>query len=286
MRKHYAPKDIGLFSLPITAANRRNGGNHPATELGACTPSQLLESIHTVDGPICVIGNCNRGLSLARALIRRSRKPFLLIGPSHDRQSALSALNPTWTSDAPPSTLPSGDGAVWLSKPHASYLELCEYFEEWSETHFLLLHLSGGVRVGPELLDLLASTPCLLFCDSVPQALRSGESRALTAKEFMMQMSVLIVNHAGVSTKELIDLLPTYQYEKVTNTVNLNGYTGKSVFRLFSKHHGHGASVSQSRTMEYKKNLYEADELTKIFEDGTALVYVAPTNAVFLAQIL
>ena len=288
MNKRYLPRDIAIINAPITAKNKRNASNHPAIELGTCTPSQLFSYAGIEhSGPICIIGNHARGISVAKAMIRRSDKPFLLIGSSADKQSAFSTLNPDWTLEAAQSYLPNGNGAIFFSKPCSSYLELCECFEEWSNKYFIILHLSGGLQVGPEILNLLNTTQrCLVFCDSIPQSLRNGETRTLTAKEFMTQMSCLLVYSAGVATKDLIDILPTYQYEKVSNTMNVNSYTGRTVFNPFHRHRGYGGSIGQTRTMEYKKSLFEMDELQRIFEDGTALLYVAKNNSVFLAQII
>lgn len=287
MNKRYLLRDISVISKPITAENKRNVSNHPAVDLGTCTPSQLLSYVKIErSGPICIIGNSARGISIANTIIRRSEKPFLLLGPSADKQSAFSMLNPDWILETAQEHLPVGNGAILFSKPYSSYLELCEYFEEWSNKYFIILHLSGGVQVGSEILNLLnAVQQCLIFCDSIPQALRSNEARTITPKEFMSQMGCLLIYSAGVVTKDLIEILPTYQYEKVSNAMNVSSYAGKSIFNPFRAQRSYGASISQTRTMEYKKSLFEMDELQRIFEDGTALLYVARTNSVFLVQI-
>ena len=287
MINKYKPRDISLIRAPATMKNKFNINNHPSIELGVCTPSQLLNYAKIQDtGTVCVIGNFTRGISFATAMSRRSSKPFLLIGPSSDKQSSFMALEPEWITETAQENLPSGNGAVFFSKPYSSYLELCEYFEAWSREHLIILHLSGGVQVGPELLNLINSTEqCLIFWDSVPQGIRNNEARTITAKEFMSQMSYLLVFSAGVATKELIEILPTYQYEKVSNTMNVNSYIGRAFFHPFRGHKGYGSSLGQTRTMEYNKNYFENDELKRIFDDGTALFYDATNNQVFLAQI-
>ena len=287
MNNRYKPRDISAVSFPVTAKNTRNAKNHPSVELGACTPSQLINyaGINT-KGILCIIGNHSRGISFLTPMIRRSMKPFLIIGPESDKNSAFMTLQPKWTMDSVQADLPSGSGAIFLSTPYSSYMELCEYFEKWSKKYFIILHLSGGVQVGPELLNLLNATEqCAILCDSVPQGIRNSESRTISAKEFMSQMSYLLVNSAGVATKDLIEILPTYQYEKVSNTMNVNSYTGRAFFHPFRGHKGFGSSVGQTRTIDYKKSLFEMDELQRIFNDGTSLLYDANNNVVFLAQI-
>lgn len=288
MYNRYKPKGISLISFPITSKNKHNTQNHPAINLGVCTPFQLLSyaDIET-SGSFCVLGNPARGISIAQALIRRSKKPFLLIGTSNDKNSALSALNPQWTFEHAQKNLPSGNGAILLSKPNSSYLEMCEYFEEWCNNYFIILHLGGGLQIGPEILNLLNSTQqCLIFCDSIPQGLRNSENRTITAKEFISQMSYLLVFSAGIATKDLIEILPTYQYENVSNTMSFNSYTSRSVLNPFHSHRGSGGSVGQTRTMEFKKSLFEMDELQSLFSSGVALCYNAKNNSVYLSQFI
>lgn len=288
MSNRYRPTDIAAVRLPITSRNTKNARKRPIISLGTCTSSQLFSNIGLdYTGTVCVLGNPARGINLAETMIRRSQKPFLLIGPASDRKSAFSSLNPTWILDEAQQSLPSGNGAILLSKPYSSYLEFCEFFEEWSHDFFIILHLSGGVQAGSEIMNLLGSTEqCLIFSDSVPQSLRNSESRTITPKEFLSQMSYLIVFSSGVATKDLIELLPTYQYEKASNTMNYNNFKSHSIFNLFHSHKGHGMSLGQTRTMEYKKSLFEMDELQNIFNAGVSLIYSARANNVYLADII
>ncbi len=288
MSNRYRPTDIRAFSAPITARNSRNANNHPAIYLGNCTPFQLFSHIRLGSNyTACVMGNPARGIGIAKALIRQSRKPFLFIAPQQDENSRFSVFQPDWILSSIQQNCPSGSGAIFLSRPTSSYLELCEYFEEWCHKYFIILHLSGGFQIGPELLNLLSATEeCLIFSDSVPLSLRNNENRTLTPKDFLAQMSHLFVFSTGVETKDLIDLLPTYQYERISNSMNVNHFKSRSIFHPFRSHFGNGMSWGQTRTMEYKKSLFEMDELKRIFDDGVSLLYDARSNSVFLAQII
>lgn len=124
------------------------------------------------------------------------------------------------------------------------------------------------------------------FSDSVPQSLRNCESRTITPKEFLSQMGHLIVFSSGVVTKDLIELLPTYQYEKISNTTNINGFKSHSWLHPFSSHIGHGVSWGQTRTMEFKKCLFEIDELQSLYNRGIVLLYAAKSNSVFIANFI
>lgn len=288
MSSRYRPSGISVVSAPVTSANLRNAKNQPVTDLGCCTPFQLFAHISMKhDDTVCIIGNPARGIGIAKAMIRRSQKPFLLIGPASDRNSAFTALEPDWTMDSAGTGLPEGSGALLFSRPNSSYLEMCEYLEEWSRDRFLILHLDGGVQIGAEVLNLLGAVgQCLIICESIPRSIRIGESRTITPEEFMSRMSYLFVFSAGAATKDLIGLLPTYQYENVSNTTNVNSYKSRSIFNPFRAFRGHGASWGQTRSMEHKKSLFEMDDLQKIFDDGVMLLYDTKANTVFLARIV
>ncbi|MGM9661285.1 MAG: hypothetical protein ACI3WQ_11855 [Faecousia sp.] len=288
MNSRYRPTEIAAISSPVTARNSRNVKNRPVIELYKCTPSQIFDHIgldHT--GTICILGNPARGIEIAKAIIRRSRKPFLLIGPAADKQSAFSVLGPEWTMGSAQAVLPGGNGAILFEDPYSSHLELCEFFVRWSRDYFLILHLCGGVQASPEILDLLSSTEqCLVFCDSVPQGLRSNESRTPTTKEFLCRMSYLFVFSSAGAARDLTEVLPTYQYERVTDTMSVNSFSSHPIFHPFHLHKGQGISWGQTRTMEYKKSLFEVDELEYLFDRGVLLSYVARINKVFLANLI
>ena len=288
MNSRYRPSEISVVSAPVTTANLRNVRNHPAIDLGCCTPFQMLANTGiSHDGTVCIIGNPSRGIGVVKAMIRRSRKPFLLLGTASDRNLLSSFLEPDWVRDSAQMNLPEGNGALLFSKPYSSYLEMCEYMEAWNQNHFMILHLGSGLQIGIEILNLISSVEqCLIICDSVPQSIRDSETRTVTSLEFMKKMKYLLVFSSGVSSKDLVELLPTYQYEKVSNTTNFNAYKGRSILHPFRGHRGHGVSVGQTRTMEYKKSVFEVDDLKRIFDDGYMIAYNASSDSVFLAQIV
>lgn len=102
----------------------------------------------------------------------------------------------------------------------------------------------------------------------------------------MKQMHYLLVFSSGAETGELIQLLPKYQYERVTNTTGVNTFRSRSIFHPFHSHRGHGFSANQSRTLEFKKDAFEMDDLQKLFGAGYMLVYNAGQNTVFVAQLI
>ena len=288
MRNTFRPSEIPALSAPGTSSNLRNARNHPAVNLGNCTPFQLFE--HTgvsPNGTVCIIGNPARGIGTAKALIRRSRKPFLFLGPASDVNSVFASFNPEWTRNSAQETLPRGSGAIYFARPYVAYLGICEYIESWAQDHFIIMHLGNGLQTGAELMNSLnAAGQSLLFCESVPQSLRSSDLRTITPLEFMKQMHYLLVFSSGAETGELIQLLPKYQYERLTNTTGFNTFRSRSFLHPFHSHRGRGFSANQSRTLEFKKDVFEMDDLQRIFKAGLVLMYNARENTVFLAQII
>lgn len=288
MKKTFRPFEIPVLSAPVTSSNSRNARNHPAVNLGSCTPFQLLErSGVSPNGTVCIIGNPARGIGAGKALIRRCQKPFLFLGTGADSNSVFTSFNPEWTRNSAHETLPHGNGAIYFTKPYAAYLEICEYIEEWAQNYFIIMHLGNGLQAGAELMNILSSIgQSLLFCESIPQSIRNSDTRAIPPLEFMKQMHYLLVFSSGAETGELIQLLPKYQYERVTNSAGFNSFKSRSFFHPFHGHRGRGFSANQSRTLEFKKDVFEMNDLKKIFESGYMLVYNAGQNTVFTAQLI
>lgn len=288
MKNTFRPNEIPALSTPVTSANNRNTRNHPAVNLGCCTSFQLINNAGiSHEGTVCVIGNPARGIGVAKAMIRRSQKPFLFLGTAADRNSVFSALNPEWVLDSAVETVTRGNGAIFFRKPFAEYADIMESMEDWAQSHMIVMHLANGLQAGPEMLDLFSATgQVLLFCDSVPQGIKGSDMHIMTPLEFMRKMNNLIVFSSGAETSGLIQLLPKYQYERVTNTTGVNTFRSRSFFHPFHSHRGYGFSANQSRTLEFNKNSFEQDDLQLIFASGQVLVYNGGQNAVFIANIV
>lgn len=288
MKNTFKPSEIPILSSLVTSSNLRNIRNHPAVSLGNCTPFQLFESTGvSPKGTVCIIGNPVKGIGIAKALIRRSRKPFLFLGTGADNNSAFASFNPEWTLNSVQGKLPDGSGAIYFKRSVDAYSDIEHYLEDWGETHFIIAHLGTGLQVGAELMNKFnAIEQSLLFCEFVPRSLRNAESRTFTPSEFLKQISYLIVFSSGSETEDLIRLLPKYEYEKITDTAGVNTFRSRSIFHPFHSHRGHGFSASQSRTLEFNKNMFEHQDLNRMFASGLVLIYNAVNNTVFLTRII
>ena len=254
MKNTFKPSEIPILSSPVTSSNLRNVRNHPAVSLGNCTPFQLFESTGiSSKGTVCIIGNSAKGIGIAKALIRRSRKPFLFLGTGADNNSVFASFNPEWTLNSVQGRLPGGSGAIYFKRSVDAYSDIEHYLEDWGKTHFIIAHLGTGLQVGAELMNKFNAVD---------------------------QFS------SGAETEDLIQLLPKYEYEKITNTTGVNTFRTRSIFQPFHSHHGHGLAASQSRTLEFNKNMFEHQDLHRLFAAGIVLIYNVGNNTVFLARII
>lgn len=289
MKKSFISNEIPVLSAPpVTALNNRNARNHPAVNLGCCTSFQLINNAGiSHEGAVCVIGNPSRGIGVAKAMIRRSQKPFLFLGTAADRNSVFSAFDPEWILDSAAATVPRGNGAIFLRRPFAEYTDIMESMEDWAQNHMIIIHLANGLQAGSEMLDLFSAIgQAVLFCDSVPQSIKSSEMHIMSPLEFMRHMDSLLIFSSGSETSDLIQLLPKYQYQRITNTTGFNTYNSRSIFHPFHRHRGVGITANQARTIEFKKDAFEQDDLQRIFASGQVLVYNGGQNTVFIAQLI
>ena len=132
----------------------------------------------------------------------------------------------------------------------------------------------------------------LILCDQLQQSLRDSENREFSSSAFLKKINYLFVVSAGVDTKCLKELLPNYQYVKTVNLSDVHFQRGEGGIEKSSRgsavyqHRNHGGAFSQFRTLEPSKSVFEEDELQRIFENGSMLVYNAVTNKVFVAGIV
>lgn len=284
MKDIFRSTEIPVISRP-NSPRRRNMNRHPAITLGDCTPFQLLErTCITYNGTICIIGN--RGLEITRALTRRNQKPFLFLGTSADSHSAFSELGADWVLDEAQQSLPhGGNGAIYFTKPARSYSDIVAYIDDWAQEYFIIMHL-GALKIGGELMNSLSGTDqSLLLCESLPQSILNDEIRTLTPLEFMKQIPYLIVFNSGSESRDLTQLLPTYTYEKITNSTGVNTFGSRSVFHPLHRHRGIGVNTSQSTTLLFDKKMFEQDDLRRLFASGYTLVYNQQQNTVYVAKL-
>lgn len=283
------PNGLRLLSLPVTARQRGNERRRNIRDLGSATASRALEkSAVAPDGPIACCGKKNRFAPLLRELVKRSARSFVMIGTQEDLNSGcVLALEPEWTADAISGSLPDGSGVLILDPGDPDlYLSLQYALPQWRD-HLVILCLGGGLQADLLMLDQLNTLgPYILMCESLGRSVRGTEGSRLTPGELLRAMDYLLISSAGLSAGELLQVLPTYESERITNTLDIS--THRSETRVLSESRTDrdrgGLGMSQTRAMETRP-IVTQDELRAMQRSGQLLICNAQTGESWKVKI-
>lgn len=270
---------LRLLRLPVTARHRSDERRRDIQELGILTASGALEKTAVgPDGPTACCGSKNRFAALLGGFVKRSPRPFVVVGTAEDMDSGcVLALKPEWTEKTVSSKLPEGSGALVLDPGNeGTYLALLEALPKWRD-HLVILCLGGGLQVDMAMLDQLNTLGSyVLLCESLGRSIRGAEGTRLTPSELLLAMDYLLVSSAGLSAGELLEVLPTYESERITNTIDLSTHRAESCSLLGRKNDRDrcGMGMSQARTLETKPIITQ-DELRTMQRSGQLLIYNA-----------
>ena len=283
------PNGLNLLRLPVTARHRSEERRRELGELGSLTASAALARTGVgPDGPIACCGSKNRFAALLGALAKRCPRPFVIVGTEQDMKSGcILALEPKWTRESISGRLPSGSGALVLSPgKEDTHLDLLEALPKWKD-HLVILCLGSGLQADLAMLDQLNTLGTyVLLCESLGRSVRGTEGGRLTPSELLRAMDYLLISSAGLSAGELLEVLPTYQSERITNTIDLSArrpetHPGKG--RGCGLDRG-GLGMSQSRSLE-EKPIVTQDELRIMHRSGQLLVHNARSYMTWIVKI-
>lgn len=284
----YNPIGMKLVGLPITKKDNVNRKKRNVVQLERTTASHIL-SITSVkaNAPLIFCGRQNKALPIIRELVKMTNKPFLLIGTPRDfNDSCLLSLDIEWEEHVPRSHLKEGNGILTVSPGAQTRLELIQSMSSW-DSHFLIMCLGNGLRVDQELLDQMNSLgDYVLLAESLNRCVRGSEGYKLSVEELLRSMDYVLVTSIGSSAKDLLQVLPTYEYEKITNTTDLSLHQDAPQMTSGSYHHrnGGGFRLSQSKTME-EKCIFSQDGITKMQDNGEMIIYNAKTSHTWVAKV-
>jgi hypothetical protein len=148
----------------------------------------------------------------------------------------------------------------------------------------VILCLGNGLQMDAELLNLLNGHGQYLL---VSEALSRSVKGSLKVKELLTAMDNILVGSIGTSAKDLLAVLPTYEWEKSTNTTDYSFHRNDAglLFGGYHAHSGTGFRFSQSRTLETRSIVTE-DELRRLQETSAIFVYNARTARAWVARIV
>lgn len=283
------PNGLPLLRLPVTARHRADERRRDIQDLGTLTASRALEKTAIgPDGPTACCGSKKRFIALLMGFVKRSPRPFVIVGTAEDMDSGcLLALEPEWTAKTVRSKLPGGSGVLALDPGNEdTHLAILEALPKWRD-HLVILCLGGGLQADQAMLDQLNTLgPYVLMCDSLGRSVRGAEGARLTPAELLRAMDHLLISSVGLSAGELLEVLPTYQSERITNTVDLSTRRAESRPLLGSRndHDRGGLGMSQARTLEEKPILTQ-DELRAMQRSGQLLIHNSRTSMTWKVKI-
>lgn len=288
-KKLYDTVGMALLSLPITKKNSSNNKRRNVKDMEVTSAARMIGVTGVrPEEPLIICGRHNKAFPVVRQLTRMSSRPFLLLGTKRDlaEESCLRLLDIEWESETPQRNLSEGNGVFILKSGAETNLILKEYLSEW-DSHLVIMCLGNGLQVDQELLNLLNGVGhYILLAETLQRSIKCMDGCKLTAVDLLSSMDYILVSSIGTAGKELMKVLPDYEYEKVTNTSDLslhqdapNEYRGN-----FHHPNGGGLRFSQSKTQE-TRCIFTQDDLTKMQDSNTMLIYNARCSHTWVARI-
>lgn len=288
-KKLYNALGMSLLRLPTTKKNRINNKQRNVKDLKAISAAQMI-SITEIqpNEPTIFCGRYNKALSIIRQLIKKSERPFVLIGTKSDlnENSCFRVLNAEWEEESISCNLSDGNGMLILKPKAGIYLELKEYILEW-DSHFLIMCLGNGLQMDQELLNLLNSRGnYVLISENLQRGIKFVDGCKMTVAELLSSMEYIMISSVGMAGKELLKVLPDMEYEKITNTTDLSLHRDAPYENKKGNHHrnGGGLGISQSKVRE-THCIFTEEDLKKMQDNNQMVIYNSRTGYTFVAKI-
>lgn len=288
-KKLYNAVGMALLSLPSTKKDRTNNKHRNIGNIEATSAARMLSVTGVCpDAPAIICGRYNKALPVVRQLTKMSSRPFLILGTKRDlsENSCLYALETEWKSENIERTLPNGNGVLMVRPGAETNLALKEYLPKW-DTHLIIICLGNGLQVDQELLNLLNSVGhYIILSETLQRSIKSMDGCKLTASELLSSMEYILVSSIGTAGKELLKVLPDFQYEKITNTTDFSSHQDSPQKYGDGHHHrtGGGFRFSQSKVLE-NRSILTQDELIKLQDSNLMLIHNTRCSHTWIAKI-
>lgn len=288
-RKLYDATGMALLSLPATKKNRANNKRRNIHDMGYTSAARMIYVTDIrPEEPLIFCGKHNKAIPVIQQLIKKSTRPFVILGTRKDldADSCLRAIKTEWESEALSRSLPDGNGILLLKSGAQTSLELKAHVSEW-DSHLIIMCLGNGLQVDQELLNLLNSIGhYILLSDSIQRSIKNIDSCKLTGEDLLMSMEYIIVSSIGTVGKELLKILPDFEYEKLTNTIDFSVHQDSPHEYRGGHHHRNGGTLrlSQSKTLE-SRCIFIQEDLTRLQDSNTMLIHNVRNLHTWIAKI-
>lgn len=285
-------KTIGrpFINLPSTQKNKFNNKQRNVGEIEMSSAAHMIGITGICpEGSLIFCGKHNKAFPIIRQLVRMSARPFVLLGTRRDlsEESCLRLLNIEWEDEIPKHNLPEGNGILVLKPGGETNLMLKDCLVNW-DSHFIIMCVGNGLQVDQEILNLLNGVGnYMLLTEMLYRSVKATDGIQLTPEDLLSSMDYILVSSIGTAGKELIKVLPDYEYEKITNTTDVSLHRDEPHEYKDGRHHRNGGGVrfSQSKSLE-SRCIFSQDDLVKMQDSNSMLIYNARYAHTWVAKIV
>ena len=241
-------KTIGrpFINLPSTQKNKFNNKQRNVGEIEMSSAAHMIGITGICpEGSLIFCGKHNKAFPIIRQLVRMSARPFVLLGTRRDlsEESCLRLLNIEWEDEIPKHNLPEGNGILVLKPGGETNLMLKDCLVNW-DSHFIIMCVGNGLQVDQEILNLLNGVGnYMLLTEMLYRSVKATDGIQLTPEDLLSSMDYILVSSIGTAGKELIKVLPDYEYEKITNTTDVSLHRDEPHEYKDGRHHRNGGGV-------------------------------------------
>ena len=250
---------LRLFRLPELGRERENTRRRNIQDLHNTTAAAALAAAGVSSyGATLFCGGHSAALPFLRQLTKKA-EPYVVLGTPKDLgvNDCLFRLPHDWKNDRLLPTLPDGNGFLTLRPSDQTRIDLTHLLQNWE--HYVILCLGNGLQLDAELLDRLNERGgFVLLTESLNKGVRSADENKLTLKRVLTSMDYLLISSIGQEFQDLVEMLPRYQEERVSNTLDWQSYRNGFNARLGHRS-GKGFRISQTRSLEEKPILRQED---------------------------
>lgn len=290
MKRLYSKPELPLLRFPSGKQNKFNDKQRNIQNLKTITSAHMIAMTGiTPEGPMIFCGKYKKSMPVIMQLLKMTDRPFLLIGNRRDihENSVFGLLESKADHVSLDQTLPEANSVLILNSDGDSYLLLKDYLTRVT-LHIPIVCVGNGLALDYDILHLLNSIgQYILLSESLYRSIKHTDTCSMAVTELLSCMDHIIISSIGAAGKELLKVLPDYDIEKTTNTVDLSLQKDSPDTFLFKRHHnhkGHAFRLSQSRAMELKPILTQKD-LLDLQDTNTMLIYNTSANHIAIAKI-
>lgn len=287
--KEYESIGMKLLSLP---ANRKDIVNKRKKNIGDLESVTAANMIGITgikpDSPMILCGRSNKVYPVLEQLLRMTSKPYVIVGTPKDLDNSVFLnFDVEWRSNMLMGQLQTGNGMISLRPGSETSYVLRDAITNW-EDHLVVLCLGNGLQVDSELLYLLNSLgQYIIVTESLNRSIKGMEGGKLTVEELLGSMDYILVSSIGPAAKGLMAVLPSYDCEKVSNSMDFSLHRDMPNYIMEEFHHrtGGGTRIGQTRTLE-TRCIFSQEDIIRLQDKGAWLIYNTKIAHTWIAKII